>query len=340
MTIGRRAVRIVGTGMALPSAVVDSEAIDRRLGLEPGATFAACGVRRRHASVDETAAALAIRACDAALERAGLAWSDIDCLVAASATPDQALPFNAAMVLDALGERSARPVHVAAFDIGASCLSFVAALDTMSVLVDRGRYRHVLIVSADIATFALDWSTPEASAIFGDGAAAAVIRRSGCDESSALLAARIETFPEGASCCHIQAGGSRFHPARVQAGQGDFDAMTRFHMDGRRVFRIASRELPRLVAEVLAEAGSTMAAMRVVVPHQASRLALDHLSRRLAIEPERLMDIFAEHGNQVAASLPTALHRAIVDRRVERGDALLLIGSGAGVTIGGLVLTY
>ena len=340
MSGSRRAIRIVGTGMALPGRVVDSEEIDARLGLASGTTFARCGVRRRHASVDETAAGLAVRACDAALDRAGLCWSDIDCLVAASATPDQALPFNAALVLDAVGERiGPRSGPIAAFDIGASCLSFVAALDTMSVLVDQCRYRHVLIVSADIATFALDWSVPEASVLFGDGAAAVLIRRSRPDEASAVLASRIETFPEGASASHIRAGGSRFHPARIDV-DGDFDAMTRFHMDGPRLFRIAARELPRLVAEVLAEAGTTMAAMRVVVPHQASRLALDHLSRRLAIEPARLMDILADHGNQVAASLPTALHRAIVDGRVQRGDSLLLIGSGAGVTLGGLMLVY
>jgi 3-oxoacyl-[acyl-carrier-protein] synthase-3 len=334
MTNPRRNIRISGTGVAVPEHVLTSDEIDRRFGLPAGTVFKRYGVRARHRTVEENAAQLAARACEEALARANLSWSDIDCLVAASATMDQALPYNAAMILATVGPRANR---IAAFDIGASCLSFLVALDTLSYLVEGGRYQNVMIVSADIATFALDWSTLGESAIFGDGAAAAVIRKSSEAEASAILASTIEVHAEGAEHCHIKAGGSRYHPRRLSES---IDPLSLFHMNGPRLFRTVSRELPRFVSDLFSAAALTIDQIRLVVPHQASRLALDHLSKRLRIDPARTVDILASFGNQVSASLPSALHHAIAGGRLDRGDTVLLIGTGAGVTIGGMVMVY
>jgi 3-oxoacyl-[acyl-carrier-protein] synthase III len=334
MTGNRRAVRICGTGAAVPEQVLASEAIDRQFGLPAGTVFARHGVRERRQTTTENAAQLAVEAADMALRNAGLEWTDIDCLVAASATMDQALPYNAAMVLAALGAQ-ARPI--AAFDIGASCMSFLVGLDTLSYLVESGRYRHVMIVSSDIATFSLDWSTLGESALFGDGAAAVVIRKSTPGESSMILESRIETFAEGATYCAIKAGGSRYHPRRMSES---IDPFSLFHMDGPRLLRIVSRELPRFFKRLLDDAGVTAAQLRLVVPHQASRLALDHLARRLSIDTARIVDILECFGNQVGASLPSALHHAVMGARMNRGDRIVLLGSGAGVTIGGIVMIY
>ncbi|WP_233836556.1 3-oxoacyl-[acyl-carrier-protein] synthase III C-terminal domain-containing protein [Paraburkholderia sp. ZP32-5] len=329
-----RGIRICGTGTAVPANTLTSEEIDRRFGLPVGTIFARYGVRTRHYARNENAATLAVEACEQALQRAGFDWSDIDCLVASSATMDQALPYNAAMILAAVGPGVG---HISAFDIGASCLSFLVGLDTISYLVECGRYRNVMVVSSDIATFSLDWTTLGESAIFGDGAAAAIIRKSEPGERSCILASQIETHASGANDCHIKAGGSRYHPRRPGV---DFGPLTFFHMDGPRLFRTVSRELPRLVSQLLDGAALTLEQIRLVIPHQASRLALDHLSKRLRIEPARVMDILAESGNQVGASLPSALHRAIEDSRIKRDEPLMLLGSGAGLTLGGMVLVY
>jgi 3-oxoacyl-[acyl-carrier-protein] synthase III len=334
MTNHSRGIRICGTGVAVPEQVLTSDEIDRRFGLPAGTVFKRYGVRSRHRTGHESAALLAARACEAALAQADLRWSDIDCLVAASATMDQALPYNAALILATLGPQAKR---IAAFDVGASCLSFLVALDTISYLVESQRYRNVLIVSADIATFSLDWSTLGESAIFGDGAAAAVIRKSAKGEPSAILASHIETHAEGADYCHIKAGGSRYHPRRLSES---IDPLSLFHMDGPRLFRTVSRELPRFIAQLMGDANLSLEQLHLVVPHQASRLALDHLAKRLRIDTARVVDILADCGNQVAASLPTALHHAISSARLERGDSTMLIGTGAGLTIGGMVMVY
>jgi 3-oxoacyl-[acyl-carrier-protein] synthase-3 len=329
-----RKISIIGSGMALPARQVSSAELDRELGLPAGSTLRQTGVARRFLSTDETAAQLAARACEAALADAGLRWQDIDCLVATSATMDQALPYNAALVHAELGLTAQR---TATFDIGASCLSFLTGLDVMSYLVEAGRYRHVMLVSTDIATFGLDWSRLKECGIFGDGSAAVVIRKAQPGERSALHSAGIVTLSAGVGHCRIPAGGSRYHPRRLD---GPIEPLSVFQMDGRSVFRLVAEELPQFAAGLLDRARTSMERISAVVPHQASQLALDHLSKRLAIPRGRLVDIFAQYGNQVSASLPTALHLALSEGRVQRGEQVLLIGTGAGLTMGGMVLTY
>ncbi|MUI13025.1 3-oxoacyl-ACP synthase [Massilia dura] len=320
--------------MAVPARQVSSAELDRELGLRTGTTFRQTGVERRFLSTTETAAQLAARACEAALADAGLRWEDIDCLVAASATMDQALPYNAALVHAELGLDHRR---TATFDIGASCLSFLAGLDVMSYLVEAGRYRHVMLVSADIATFGLDWTRLKEGGIFGDGAAAVVIRKALPGETGALLSSSMVTLSAGVNHCRIPAGGSRFHPRRVA---GPIEPLSLFRMEGKSVFRLVAAELPDFARRLLDQAGTAMDRIAAVVPHQASQLALDHLAKRLGIPDGRLVDIFARYGNQVSASLPTALHLALSEGRVRRGEQLMLIGTGAGLTMGGMVLTY
>jgi 3-oxoacyl-[acyl-carrier-protein] synthase-3 len=320
--------------MALPAQMTSSQQLDERLGLAPGTSFRQTGVRRRFLSTAETAAELAAQACRKAMADANLDWCDIDCLVAASATMDQSLPYNAALIHAELGLSAQRTTTL---DINASCLSFLVALDTMSYLAEAGRYRNILLVSCDIATFGIDWNNLREGGIFGDGAAAAVIRRTVGGGSSAILSSRIETLSAGVHHCRIPAGGSRYHPRRGL--DGPFDPLTVFHMDGKAVFKLASEALPGFTDKLLTDAGVRMKDLAAVVPHQASQLALTHLSRRLDISPGQLVDIFADYGNQVGASLPTALHLGLAHGRFRRGDTILLLGTGAGLTMGGMVLT-
>jgi 3-oxoacyl-[acyl-carrier-protein] synthase-3 len=329
-----RSVAVLGTGHALPATAMTSAELDQHLKQPPGAVERIGGVRQRFfAASHETAASLAAEAGRQALDAAGLALADIDCLVAASGTMDQGMPCNAALIHRELG-LSARAIP--AFDINASCLSFLAALDMLAWPIVAGRYRRVLVVAADIASCGLDWTTLESSAIFGDGAAAAVLGPS-TDGRSRLLAAELNTLSEGVELCRIPAGGSRFHPTRINQ---PFDELTKFRMDGKGVFKLAAAHLPAFVERLLARARLTRDQLDWIVPHQASQLAITHLTKRLGFAGNRVIDIFAEHGNQVAASLPTALDIAIRDGRVQRGHRLLLLGTGAGLSLGGVVLEY
>jgi 3-oxoacyl-[acyl-carrier-protein] synthase-3 len=333
--VQKRPLRILGTGAVVPDEAVTSADLDARLGLPAGTVERRTGVRVRYFEPHRSAAELGARAAEKALAAAGLELSQIDCLVAASGTPDQAMPSNAALIQRELVQRSGGEQAMTSFDLGASCLGFLAALDTVACLIETGRYQRVLIVAADIASCGLDWSRLEASGIFGDGAAAAVVGHAG-DSGSALLASSIVTYAAGAHLCEIPGGGSRHHPGRV----GPDLSWSHFQMNGKAVFRLAAERLPGFLDGLLAAAEVPLGAIDLVVPHQASRHGLDYLRRQLRLPRDRIVDVFAEQGNQVAASLPSALDAAIRSGRLERGDHTLLVGTGAGVCLGGAVLCY
>lgn len=327
-----RHVAILGTGVAVPPAVLTAEELDTQSGLPAGESLRVTGIRQRHVTVHETAAQLAAEACRRALDDAGLEWRDVDCLVCASATMDQALPYNAAMVL---AEMPQHPQHITTLDIGASCLSFLQALDLMSFAIVAGRHSTVLIVSADISTFTIDRGNLRENGIFGDGAAAAVLRQTSAGGTSRILASRSLTLPEGVDFCRIRSGGSRFHrrgfPEHSEA---------LFEMRGRQLFALVGRHLPAFVEELLTEAGVKREDLALLIPHQASRQALDHVAAMLGFDDGRMVDVFGEFGNQVGASLPTALHFAIKRHGLKRGQKALLLGTGAGVSMGGIVFEY
>ncbi|MES2676593.1 MAG: beta-ketoacyl-ACP synthase 3 [Pseudomonadota bacterium] len=331
-----RNIRILGTGHVLPKNRVLSSELDQRHGFPPGKTEQAGGVYQRYfAAADETAATLAAAAARRALDAAGLTLDDIDCLVATSATMDQGMPSNAALVHAELGltERG-----IPAFDINASCLGFLAALDTLTWMIAAGGYQRILLVAADLASCGLNWNDMESSSIFGDGAAAAILCKSGNDSAgSRIYASSLKTFSEGVHYCEIPAGGSRYHPTRITQ---EFMPLTKFHMDGKKVFRLASQIMPDFMSQLLQAAGKSLQEIDWFVPHQASQLAIHHLTRRLNVAPEKVIDIFANHGNQVAASLPTALDIGIRDGRIQRGQLVMLIGTGAGLSMGGVVMEY
>lgn len=326
-------VTLAGTGVAVPARVLAADELDCRLGLAPGESFRITGIRRRHTAVGETASQLAAGALRDALDSAGMSWEEMDCLICASGTMDQALPYNAAMVLAEMPETRSR--RKASLDIGASCLSFLQAVDLAACAMAAGRYRNVAIVSADITSFSTDCRNLRENGIFGDGAAAAILRPSRANEPSRILATRSRTFPEGVDFCQMRSGGSRFHRRGSLA-----HAEALFEMRGRPLFALVARELPRFVEELLGESGLSRDEIDWFIPHQASRQALDHVIKRLGFDDGRAVDVFAEFGNQVAAALPTALHFAVSRHGMKRGDKALLLGTGAGVSIGGMVLIY
>jgi 3-oxoacyl-[acyl-carrier-protein] synthase-3 len=325
-----RPLRILGTGISTPPQWLDSADLDARLGLVAGTVQARTGVTRRGHEPARNAAEVSAEAALAAMNASGIDANDIDAVICANASADQAMPCNAALLHRELGL-----TRVPAFDVNASCIGFLMGLDLVASLLQSGRYRRVLLTSCDLASRALDPTDLDTFGLFGDGAAAAVLGMSDDNDGPALLAARFETWSESAHACEIPGGGSRFAPMRYD---GDYRDISTFRMDGKRLYRAAAEQFDRFVGELLDDAGLALADIDRVVPHQASQLGMQHIFKRIGVPRERVEDIFAAHGNQVSASLPTALHHALSSGRIARGDNALLIGTAAGVTLGGVVL--
>lgn len=327
-TQGLLAMKIIATGTALPAQKITSAQLDAQLNKPAGYVERRSGiVHRYHASRDASQAELGAQALRSALADGHLAPDSIDLLLFASAVPIQALPYSASHVLKV----SPLPAGTACFDINSSCVSFISALQVAGALLNAGAYRRIAIVSTDLASRGIDWADEESSLIFGDGAACAIVERG--NGRSGIAACLLETYPQGSDLCEIKAGGTRRNP---RAGMELHDFL--FHMQGKRLFKQASALIEGFFERLFAASGFALADMATVVPHQASHLSLEHMRKRLGVPSERLIDIYRHHGNQVAASIPTALHHARSTGRLPEGEPALLIGTAAGLTLGGMVI--
>lgn len=319
---------ILSTGKALPRRKVSSAELDVVLSMTAGSVRKRSGIEHRyHATHDESQSGLAARALHDALARAGIDAASIDLVLSASGVQEQALPSTACRILDEARLRIGTP----GFDINASCFSFPVALHVAAGLLNAAAYRRIAIVASDLASRGVDWSCAEASLIFGDGAAAAIVERG--DGTVGIEGYQLRTYPEGKAFCEIRAGGTRRNP-RVGMDPSDF----LFHMDGRRVFKLTANVIDALLDTLLDEARITLDQIDTVVPHQASHLGMRHIASRLRVGAPKIVDIYATHGNQVAASIPTALHEAFTTGRARAGQHLMMIGTAAGLTVGGMIL--
>ncbi|CEG55623.1 beta-ketoacyl-ACP synthase III [Legionella fallonii] len=325
------AVKITGLGHYLPENKILSSELDQQLGLEKGSVQKKSGLISRHfATQRETTSYMGAQAALRAIEHAGLTLQEIDVIISASGANEQGIPCTAALIQKQLGLAHS---GIPCFDISSTCLSFLTALDTMSYLIEGGRFKRALIVSSDLPSRGLNWHDMETCTIFGDGAAACVLEKS--THSSRIIASHMITHSAGAEFCRIEAGGTLFPPS-----QPHDKALGLFYMDGKKVFKLASQLLEQSTEALLSKAGVTMSDIHWVVPHQASLLAMHHMRKRLAIPTEKVVDIYATHGNQMAASLPNALSNYVYANKIHRGQLLYLIGTGAGISASGIILEF
>lgn len=326
-------IRIAGTGAYLPERRITSAELEERLGLTPGWVERRTGVRERRYNDGESAAWQAARAARQALEAAGVEVDAIDAIVGASSGPQQLIPCTAVFVQRELGAPEGRSI---CFDVNATCLSFAVALQTLAPLIAAGVYRNVLIFSTEIASRSLNPGQPESFTLFGDGAAAAVVTRTPEGDPAMLHGARFATHSSGAELTQYQGAGSLHSPSDPETTP----AMNVFDMDGPAVFQQAIRLAPPFIENFFSDLGWRREDVARVIPHQASRHGLDLFAARLGFKEEQVFRNIAERGNCIAASLPLALHEAAQSGSIRRGDRLLLAGTGAGLTLGVVALTF
>lgn len=326
-------VKIAGLGFSLPERRVTSAELLTAWRVPEGLVEHAAGVYERRYATQETTAGLAAAACRGALEDAGVPLFAVDAIVGASTTPQQAIPCTAAFVQRELGAPDGGSV---CFDVNATCLSFLVALHNAAHLVAAGAYRTVLVFSSELGSRFLNPRQPASAILFGDAAAAAVITRTEAGAGSAIHHARFATHSSGADFTQVLGGGTRHSPN----DPGTTPEMNLFNMDGRAVFRQAVRLLPPFLDCFFEQVGWDREQVDCLVPHQASRHGLDLLTERLGFRREQIFINLPERGNCIAASIPLALAEAVAAGRIQRGDRVLLLGTGAGLTIGAVALTY
>ncbi len=325
-------LKIVGFGRYLPKRIVPSSELEAMCGVPAGWVERRNGVRERRWVTDETSSFMSAQAAIEALDEAKLKPNQLDLIINASGTGEQAIPDTGVLIQRQLGLGNS---GIPAMTIHTTCLSFIAAMDVASNFIHSGRYKNILIASADVASCGINPKEPESASLVGDAAAAVVVTKSDADDKSMIHHAHFKTYGDGAYLTTIMGGGSRLHP-RFDGHKPEDDL---FHMDGPAVLRMVRGIAHDFLDELYPGLSKSLVDIDVVVPHQASKVGLMMLER-FGWPNSKIMTTIETLGNCVAASIPATLYQAMRDGKIQRGQKVLLVGTGAGLSIGGLVLTY
>lgn len=311
-----------GIGSYVPSRRVDNHELSEKVDTSDEWITSRTGIKeRRFAGKEENTSDLALRASQRAIDMAGVSLDDIDLVLVATITPDMAFPSTACLLQHKLGIPK-----VACFDLEAACSGFLYALDVADGMLSSGRYKCALVVGAEKLSSIMDWEDRTTCVLFGDGAGAAVLSKTG--EGSELLGFQCGADGSNPSLLHQPAGGSAL-PASIEtiSDRGHF-----LKMNGREIFKSAVRVMERASRELLSRHGLDKSEVDHVIPHQANARIVESLSQRLEIPLEKFYCNLHKYGNTSAASIPIALDEAFKDSKLKKGDLGLLVAFGAGLT--------
>jgi len=321
---------ILGVGMAVPDRILTNADLEKMVDTSDEWIVTRTGIReRRICGPDETTASLSVQAARRALDDAGVLAEELDLVLCATATGDYIWPATACLIQDAIGAKRA-----AAFDLSAACSGFVFSLATAAGFIQTGTMRRILVIGADTLTKQVNWEDRGTCVLFGDGAGAAVLGP--CPPDEGLLASSLGTDGSGVPLIVLQAGGTK-HPVTPEAIAQKQNCI---YMSGSEVYKFAVRKMGDVCLDALCKANLTPKDVDLFVPHQANIRIINAAADRMGLPPEKVFLNVHKYGNTSAASIPMALTEARQEGRVQRGDVLVFVGFGAGLTWGANVVRW
>ncbi len=316
-------VTITGLGCNVPERVLSNDELAQFVDTSDEWIRERTGIRQRHmASKEEALSDVSLPAARRALEQAGSDGSDIDLLIVATVTPDMAFPSTAAILADRLG-----CTHAAAYDLAAGCTGFVYALAQGYGMVAAGLSKRALVVGGDLLSRILDWDDRSTLVLFGDGAGAVVLEAA---PEQGFLGFELGADGAGGENLWLPGSGSRL-----------FDDAERYvKMNGREVFKFATRVLVQSAEDIMERCGVTIDDVDVYVPHQANVRIIDHATKKLGVPSEKVVVNVDRYGNTSSGSIPLALADGVADGRIKPGALVLMTGMGAGLTWGSALMRW
>jgi 3-oxoacyl-[acyl-carrier-protein] synthase-3 len=318
---------VLGCGSYLPARILSNDELARSVETTDEWIVQRTGIRERHiAAAGELTSDLALHAARAALTNARIDADTIDLIVLATSTPDQTFPATAVSVQAGLGI-----TRGAAFDLQAVCSGFVYALQVTDALLKSGSYKRALVIGAETFSRILDWNDRTTCVLFGDGAGALVLE---VQPQSGTVADR------GLLTTHLRSDGRHRSKLYVDGGPSSTQTVGHLRMEGREVFKHAVAMITDVIEDAFKATGTTAADIDWFVPHQANKRIIDGSAHKLGIAPDKVVVTVDRHGNTSAASIPLALADAVADRRIKRGNLILLEAMGGGFTWGSALLRW
>jgi 3-oxoacyl-[acyl-carrier-protein] synthase-3 len=326
-----KTIGITGTGYYLPSKVVTNKDLEKTIATTDEWIFSKVGVKeRRIASNQEATSDLALYAAQNAIRDAGIHAEDIDLIVLATSSPDMIQPPTASIVQGKLGAYNA-----AAFDVGAVCAGFVYAISVgYSMMVAEPAYKHVLIIGAETYSRIMDWQDRTTCVFFGDGAGACIL--SEVADGKGILTKYLMTEGQGASVIQFLAGGSRYPTTHETLDKN----MHRFQMEGKAVWDFAIRVMPYAIRTVVKDAGLTMDDIDWIFPHQANINIIQKCFQDMGVPMEKTYTTIDKYANTSGASIIITLAEAAKKGMIKKGDKIVLVGFGGGLSYGAMLLEW
>ncbi|WP_202079890.1 beta-ketoacyl-ACP synthase III [Caldalkalibacillus salinus] len=323
-------VGVLGTGSYLPEKVLTNFDLEKMVDTNDEWIVTRTGIRERRIAADEIASSdMAYEASIKAMERAGITADDLDLIIVATVTPDMFFPSTACILQDRLGAHSA-----AAYDLSAACSGFLYGVTTATQFIQNGFYKHVLVVGVESLSKIVDWEDRNTCVLFGDGAGAVVVGPT--EEGYGFLSFELGADGSGGSLLCQPGGGSR-HP---MSPENMDNRLQYIKMNGNEVFKFAVRVMEQVSDAVIEKAGLNKEEVSLLVPHQANLRIIDAARKRLKLPEDRVVVNLDKYGNMSSASIPVALDEAVREKRVKKGDILVFVGFGGGLTWGGSAMRW
>lgn len=322
---------VTGWGIHVPDQVLTNDDLAQMVDTDDQWIVDRTGIReRRIAGKHDTTASLATEAAANALRMAKLPPHEVDLIIVSTSSPEHIFPATASLVQDRLGAENA-----GAFDLSAACSGFIYALNMATQAIRTGTVKNAIVIGAETLSRIVDWTDRNTCILFGDGAGAFVLQAAN-DEVGGVLSSVMRSDGSGGDLLSLPGGGS-LHPANSQSV---LDGMHFIKMNGREVFRFATRVMASASRQAVEKAGLEMDDITWIVPHQANLRIIEAAARGLKLPMENFVVNVEKYGNTSTASIPLAIMDATEDGRLQRGDNLVLVGFGAGLTWGSAVVRW
>jgi 3-oxoacyl-[acyl-carrier-protein] synthase-3 len=325
-----RSCSITGVGSYVPEKILTNAALEKMVETSDEWITTRTGIKeRRVAAKDEFTSDMGAHAAQRAMKMAGVTGEQIDLIIVATVTPDMPFPATACFVQHKIGARRA-----AAFDLEAACSGFIYGLEVAQQFIMSRTYDTVLVIGAEKLSSIVDWKDRNTCVLFGDGAGAAILQNR--PNSHGLLTAVMGADGEKADLLFMPGGGSRC-PATADSVAAKLHYL---QMEGRETFKNAVQAMCNAAQEALRRCELDISKIKCVIPHQANRRIIDVVGERLGATPEQFFVNLDKYGNTSAASVAIALDEAVAAKRIQRGDLVLLVVFGAGLTWGAAIIEW
>ncbi|MBC8473692.1 MAG: ketoacyl-ACP synthase III [Candidatus Omnitrophica bacterium] len=320
---------ILGLGCYLPPKKVTNSDLAKIVETSDEWITSRTGIRERRIASKEVATSdLGVEAARLAIKDAGLTPEDIDLIITATITPDMAFPATSCIIQDKIGAKNA-----ACFDINAACSGFVFTMVIAQQFVNSGLYNHVLVVGTEKLTSIVDWKDRLTCVLFGDGAGACVVGKS---KDRVILSSFMGADGSGGHLLSVPAGGSRL-PTTEDTVK---DRLHFLKMEGNEVFKIAVRIMVEAATNAIKNAGLGLDDISLFIPHQANMRILLAVAKRLGVPQEKIFMNIEKYGNMSAASTAVALVEAAQENKIKKGEHIVLVAFGGGLTYGAVVVKW